>query len=150
MKWMTYLQQFHLMIKYKKGSHNKLADMLSRPPVTALCLSVFMQVQPTLHEEYIDWKIHHEVEQQLQKAQQKYKERHDRHHIQGNFQEGDLVWLHLGKDRLLGEGKKLRPIRYRRRGARESFRIGRKGQRQSGTKWFSREAGQAQFPHLQF
>lgn len=28
--------------------------MLSRPPVTALCLSVFMQVQPTLHE-YIDW-----------------------------------------------------------------------------------------------
>ncbi|KAJ6990285.1 hypothetical protein NC653_018742 [Populus alba x Populus x berolinensis] len=52
---MAYLQQFHLMIKYKKGSHNKLADMLSRPPVTALCLSVFMQVQPTLHEEYIDW-----------------------------------------------------------------------------------------------
>ncbi|KAJ6916332.1 hypothetical protein NC652_018894 [Populus alba x Populus x berolinensis] len=179
---MAYLQQFHLMIKYKKGSHNKLADMLSRPPVTALCLSVFMQVQPTLHEEYIDWykedpdfqkalaefainhtlhsstnkslsevcsgfspqspfdleftiestsqlekgegdriraqrfvdqirKIHHKVEQQLQKAQQKYKERHDRHHKQGNFQEGDLVWLHLGKDRLLGEGKKLRPIR---------------------------------------
>ncbi|KAJ6990294.1 hypothetical protein NC653_018750 [Populus alba x Populus x berolinensis] len=56
-------------------------------------------------------KIHHKVEQQLQKAQQKYKERHDRHHKQGNFQEGDLVWLHLGKDRLLGEGKKLRPIR---------------------------------------
>lgn len=55
MKWMTYLQQFHLVIKDKKGSHNKLADMLSRPPVTALCLSVFMQVQPTLHEEYIDW-----------------------------------------------------------------------------------------------
>lgn len=55
MKWMTYLQQFHLVIKYKKGSHNKLADMLSRPPVIALCLSVFMQVQLTLHEEYIDW-----------------------------------------------------------------------------------------------
>jgi len=37
-----------------------------------------------------------------------------------------------------------------RRGVRESFRIGRKGQRPSGAKWFSREAGQAQFPHLQF
>lgn len=52
---MTYLQQFHLVIKYKKGIHNKLADMLSRPPVAALCLSVFMQVQPTFHEEYADW-----------------------------------------------------------------------------------------------
>lgn len=37
-----------------------------------------------------------------------------------------------------------------RRGAMESFRIGRKGQRPSAAKWFSREAGQAQLPHLQF
>ena len=29
-------------------------------------------------------KILHEVEQQLQKAQQKYKERHDKHCVQGN------------------------------------------------------------------
>jgi hypothetical protein len=28
-KWMGFLQQFHLVIKYKKGSTNKLADMLS-------------------------------------------------------------------------------------------------------------------------
>jgi hypothetical protein len=170
-------------------------------------------------------KIHSEVEQQLTKAQQKYKERHDRHRVQGHFQEGDLVWLHLGKDRLRGVGKKLKPIRYgpfkilrkigdnacqlelpaymemysvvnvdklklfepsmlddepdgtlptvedlvteqeiilsedtiverktttTRRGERESFRIGSKGQRPSKAKWFSRETGQAQFPHLQF
>jgi len=37
-----------------------------------------------------------------------------------------------------------------RRGERESFRIGSKGQRPSKAKWFSRETGQAQFPHLQF
>lgn len=32
-RWMGFLQQFHLVIKYKKGAHNKVADMLSRPPV---------------------------------------------------------------------------------------------------------------------
>ncbi|GJR27666.1 transposable element [Tanacetum coccineum] len=57
-------------------------------------------------------KIHEEVDKQLRRSQQKYKERHDQHQVQGNFQEGDLVWLHLGKDRLKGEGKKLKPIRY--------------------------------------
>ncbi|GJZ17640.1 hypothetical protein Tco_0553763, partial [Tanacetum coccineum] len=57
-------------------------------------------------------KLHHEVEEQLRRSQQKYKERHDRHRVKGNFQEGDLVWLHLGKERLKGEGKKLKPIRY--------------------------------------
>ncbi|KAA8521664.1 hypothetical protein F0562_012346 [Nyssa sinensis] len=43
-------------------------------------------------------KVHQEMEQQLIRAQQKYKMRHDKHRIQGNFQEGDLVWLHLGKE----------------------------------------------------
>ena len=35
-KWSTYLQQFHLNIKYKKGSTNRVADCLSWPPVTTL------------------------------------------------------------------------------------------------------------------
>ena len=35
-KWSTYLQQFHLNIKYKKGSTNRVANCLSRPPVAAL------------------------------------------------------------------------------------------------------------------
>ncbi|KAA8538962.1 hypothetical protein F0562_025654 [Nyssa sinensis] len=170
-------------------------------------------------------KIHQEVEQQLIRAQQKYKMRHDKHRIQGNFQEGDLVWLHLGKERLRGQGKKLKPIHYgpfkflrrirenacqldlpiymemysivnveklklfepfmlysepqemlpsiddlvveretsltedtilekkvttTRHGNRESFRIGCQSQCASKAKWFSRETGQAQFPHLQF
>lgn len=54
MKWMTYLQQFNIVIKYKKGVHNKLVDMLSRPPITTLCFSVFMQVQPSCHDDYAD------------------------------------------------------------------------------------------------
>ena len=35
-KWSTYLQQFHLNIKYKKGSTNNVADFLNRPPIMAL------------------------------------------------------------------------------------------------------------------
>jgi hypothetical protein len=35
-KWSTYLQQFHLNIKYKTGSTNRIVDCLSRPPVMAL------------------------------------------------------------------------------------------------------------------
>jgi hypothetical protein len=31
-KWMGFLQQFHLVIKYKKVRKNKVADILSRPP----------------------------------------------------------------------------------------------------------------------
>ncbi|CAL2256728.1 unnamed protein product [Prunus armeniaca] len=44
--------------------------------------------------------------------EQWYKARHDKHRVSCNFKEGDLVWLHLGKERLTGEGKKLKPIRY--------------------------------------
>jgi hypothetical protein len=35
-KWSTYLQHFHLNIKYKKGSTNNVADCLSRPPIVAI------------------------------------------------------------------------------------------------------------------
>jgi hypothetical protein len=35
-KWSTYLQQFHLNIKYKTCISNRVVDFLSRPPVAAL------------------------------------------------------------------------------------------------------------------
>ena len=35
-KLSTYLQQFHLNIKYKKGSTNNVVDCLSRPPIVAI------------------------------------------------------------------------------------------------------------------
>lgn len=38
LKWASYIQQFHLVIKYKKGSSNKMADFLSRPPPTSLAI----------------------------------------------------------------------------------------------------------------
>ena len=35
-KWSTYLQQFHLNIKYKKSSTNRVSDCLNWPPVAEL------------------------------------------------------------------------------------------------------------------
>jgi hypothetical protein len=52
------------------------------------------------------------VQEQLESSQAKYKKRHDKHHIDHHFQIGDQVWLHINKDRLQGEGRKLKPIRY--------------------------------------
>nr|GEU90950.1 hypothetical protein [Tanacetum cinerariifolium] len=209
MKWITYLQQFNLVIKYKKGSQNKLADMLSRPPVIMLCLSVFMQAHPSSYDEYaseypsgldfmnvikemechkpteFNWKgkllykggllcVSKTAERvqwmrEAHTSKQKYKERHDRHRVEGKFQEGDLVLLHLGKERLKGEylpsldelineqEKVLtedtiieRKSRSTRRDERKSYRKGTKGQLPSKAKWFSKEVGKARFPHLQF
>ena len=38
--------------------------------------------------------------------------RHKKHHVDHKFQVGDKFWLHIRKERLLGEGKKLKPIYY--------------------------------------
>ena len=37
-RWSTYLQQFHLNIRHEKGSSNKVADCLSRPPIVGLTM----------------------------------------------------------------------------------------------------------------
>lgn len=51
MKWTLYLQQVNIIIRYKKGTTNKLADMLSRPPSYSTVL-VAMQIQPAVLSEY--------------------------------------------------------------------------------------------------
>ena len=57
-------------------------------------------------------EIHQAVQEQLEKTQAKYKERHDKHQIEHSFQVGDQVWLYINKEKIQGEGKKLKPIRY--------------------------------------
>ena len=47
---MGFLQQFHLVIKYKKGIYNKVVDMLSRPIVNS---SIILKHNYVLHESYI-------------------------------------------------------------------------------------------------
>jgi hypothetical protein len=46
-RWMGFLQQFHLVIKYKKGTSNKVDDMLSRPPIVASII---------LNNAYLSWR----------------------------------------------------------------------------------------------
>jgi hypothetical protein len=50
-RWMGFLQQFHLVIKYKKGIHNKVADMLSRPMINA---SKILRYNTLAHESYVE------------------------------------------------------------------------------------------------
>lgn len=37
-KWSTYLQQFHLNIKYKNGNTNNVAHCLNQPPIVVLII----------------------------------------------------------------------------------------------------------------
>lgn len=39
-RWSAYLQQFHLNICHKKGSTNKVANCLSRPPIAAISMGL--------------------------------------------------------------------------------------------------------------
>jgi hypothetical protein len=52
-KWMGILQQFNLVIKYKKGSKNKLADILSKPPTSKITtLGNLMHMDPFTNDAY--------------------------------------------------------------------------------------------------
>jgi hypothetical protein len=57
-------------------------------------------------------QVHQAIHEQLDKIQAKYKERHDKHQVDHQFEVGDQVWIHISKDIMKGEGKKLRPIQY--------------------------------------
>ena len=48
----------------------------------------------------------------MDRANAKYKQRHDQHRVPHHFKVGDKVWLHLQKERLTGPHRKLRPLRY--------------------------------------
>ena len=50
-RWMGFLQQFHLVIKYKKGIQNKVANMLSRPPISVY---IVIQQSPLVHSSYVE------------------------------------------------------------------------------------------------
>ena len=48
----------------------------------------------------------------MEKSQAEYKSRHDKHRVDHQFQVGDQVWIHINKEILKGEGKKIGPIHY--------------------------------------
>jgi hypothetical protein len=57
-------------------------------------------------------QVHQEVREQLEKIQAWYKAQHEKHMVNHQFQVGDQVWIHISKEILKGEGKKLKPIHY--------------------------------------
>jgi hypothetical protein len=50
-RWMDFLQQFHLVIKYKKGTSNKVADVLSRPLIVAY---IILKNTSLSHDSYVE------------------------------------------------------------------------------------------------
>jgi hypothetical protein len=50
-RWMGFLQQFHLVIRYNKGIYNKVVDMISRPIVSA---SVILKHNSIMHESCVE------------------------------------------------------------------------------------------------
>ena len=50
-RWMGFLQQFHLVIKYKKGIQNKVVDQLSIPQTNA---SIVIKQGPLVHASYVE------------------------------------------------------------------------------------------------
>jgi hypothetical protein len=48
---MGFLQQFHLVIRYKKGIYNKVVDMLSRPVVN---VAILLKNNSVLPESYVE------------------------------------------------------------------------------------------------
>ena len=48
---MGFLQQFHLVIKYKKGTSNKVIDMLFRPHIVAF---IILKNTSLSHDNYVE------------------------------------------------------------------------------------------------
>jgi hypothetical protein len=48
---MGFLQQFHLVIKYKNVTSNKVTNMLSRPPIDA---SIILKNTSLSHDSYVE------------------------------------------------------------------------------------------------
>jgi hypothetical protein len=63
---------------------------------------------PILHSKFI--QRHTQVATALQVAQDRAKQRHDKHHTPLTFQPGDRVWLQMDKQCFKGRHHKLHPI----------------------------------------
>jgi hypothetical protein len=71
--------------------------------------STHVQSEADKANEFIECIQHifQQVHDILDRANAKYKQRHDQHWVSINFQVGDKVWLHLQKERLIGPYRKI-------------------------------------------
>ena len=80
---MGFLQQFHLVIKYKKGTSNKVVDMLSRHPIILKNASLS-------HESYIEQYATDDDFKEI------YEKLTNGTHVEDYYLQGKLLY-HLGK-----------------------------------------------------
>ena len=84
---MGFLQQFHLVIKYKKGTSNKVDDMLSRHPIVA---SIILKYTTLSHNSYVEqYAIDGDFKEVFEKLTHGA-------HVENYFLQGKLLY-HLGK-----------------------------------------------------
>ncbi|GJW58896.1 reverse mRNAase [Tanacetum coccineum] len=124
-RWMEYLQQFTLVIKHKAGTKNKVANALSRRATILTTIGIEVIGFDCLKDLYASdedfskvWKqneigysiatenfaekievIQADVRLKLEASNAKYKEDMDKHPRTKIYAEGDLVMVHLRKER---------------------------------------------------
>jgi hypothetical protein len=86
-RWMGFLQKFHLVIKYKKGTSNKVVDMLSRPPIVA---SIILKNTSLSHDSYVE---QYAIDEDFKEV---YEKLTHGAHVENYCLQGKLLY-HLGK-----------------------------------------------------
>jgi hypothetical protein len=84
---MGFLKQFHLVIKYKKSTSNKVADMLSRPPIVA---SIILKNSYLSHDSYVE---QYAIDEDFKEV---YEKLTHGAHVENYCLRGKLLY-HLGK-----------------------------------------------------
>jgi hypothetical protein len=115
---LPYVQHSYNRALHSSTSHNPFQVGLGFQPLGPIDVALPLAVTstdsspaPTEADKatrFIEWiqHIHQQVQDILQKSNDKYKQRHDQHRVPHKFQVGDKVWLHLQKECLTGPHRK--------------------------------------------
>ena len=88
-RWMGFLQQFHLVIRYKKGIYNRVVDMLSRPVVN---VTILLKNNYVLPESYVEqYTLDADFQEVYSKLSQGHQVEELDYHVHVN------LLYHLGK-----------------------------------------------------
>jgi hypothetical protein len=121
---LTYVQHSYNRALHSSTGHNPFQVGLGFQPLGPIDVALPFAVTSTDSSlapteadkttQFIEWiqHIYQQVEDILQKSNDKYKQRHDQHRVLHKFQVGDKVWLHLQKECLTGPHRKICPLYY--------------------------------------